>query len=150
MRLESIFIKDLTLLKESGIVKVNDTDSFLTTEYGQVMAKYYLKFQTVKKFILLKLMASEEDVFWTICQSEEFSDIRFHSDKGLLNTLNKNPSIRFPVRGKITKEYEKTSLLIQAYIAGISIEDSSGKRTHNITSEASAIYQTSNRVSRGI
>ena len=83
MRLESIFIKDLTLLKESGIVKVNDTDSFLTTEYGQVMAKYYLKFQTVKKFILLKLMASEEDVFWTICQSEEFSDIRFHSDKGL-------------------------------------------------------------------
>lgn len=49
-------------------------------------------------FISLKKNASLKDVLEVLCKAEEFSDVRFHSDKKLLNSLNKDPLIRYYYR----------------------------------------------------
>jgi hypothetical protein len=66
----------------------------------------------------------------------------------LLNALNKNEEIRFPIQGKVSNIEHKISLLIQAQIAGIPLEEQS-KRAHNLSSEAKIVYANALRICRG-
>lgn len=54
-RLEEIFIRDIDLLKENNLVTQSaTTDNIQTTTYGEIMANYYLKFETVVNFLKLE------------------------------------------------------------------------------------------------
>ncbi|KAJ3086769.1 Sec63, partial [Quaeritorhiza haematococci] len=108
-RLEEICVKDLELLSKHGIVVKQGDNSIVATEYGKVMAKYYLRFETVKKLVELKPAASPRDVFECICKAEEFVEVRYHQDKTHLNALNKNAAMRFPIKGKIKDAGDKVN-----------------------------------------
>lgn len=51
-RLESIFTNDIDRLRDHGLVDVNsNTAGIISTEYGAIMARYYLCFDTMVHFI---------------------------------------------------------------------------------------------------
>lgn len=62
-RLEAIFIKGVDQLLNSQLVEANPSKSMITsTEYGQIMAKYYMRFHTITNFIKLKVGARQKDL----------------------------------------------------------------------------------------
>jgi ATP-dependent DNA helicase HFM1/MER3 len=82
---------DLELLQKEEFVTTSPTggNDFIATEYGRILAKYYLKFETMKELVQLKEKASVSDIFSVMCNAKEFQTIRFSSDKAILNTMNK-------------------------------------------------------------
>lgn len=49
-----------------------------------------------------------------LTKAEEYSELRFQQgEKQILNALNKNPNIRFPLKGRATTVVDKVFLLIQ-------------------------------------
>jgi len=106
----------------------------------------------VQIFIKLKAHATERDVLEAMSKSDEFSDIRFHSDKTLLNAINKDPVIRYPVAGKVTEVYQKVFLIIQASIGGVNLERDVQKstKTHSLTFDAKLIMRNASRIIKGI
>ncbi|KAJ3160157.1 Sec63 [Geranomyces michiganensis] len=113
-RLESICLRDLELLKTHGLIIMSpETGNLKATEIGESMARYYIKFATAVTVLKMRPKAGLSDALETLCRAEEFSGIRFRSDKTQLNTLNKNKSIRFPVSGRVGRVDQKINVLIQ-------------------------------------
>ena len=77
-------------------------------EYGKIMAKYYVKANTMIKIMRMKERANIREVvisshrqkmshsykLETLSQAEEYP-VKFQSDKAHLNALNRQPGIRF-------------------------------------------------------
>ncbi len=87
-----------------------------------------------------------------MCKADEFSEIRFHSDKTILNQLNKDPLIRFPLKGKISSVHEKVFLLIQAAIGGVSFTESdkgAKSKPHNMSADQALIMRNATRLAKG-
>ncbi|KAJ3016304.1 Sec63 [Thoreauomyces humboldtii] len=99
------------------------TKSLRTTNFGQAMATYYLKFKTAAAAISAPPNATLRSSLETLCKAEEFSEIRFRGDKGQLNAVNKNPGIRFPLKDRVTAIEDKVNLIIQCCLGSLSIED---------------------------
>ena len=81
-----------------------------------------------------------------LCKSNEFS-IKFQMDKALLNALNKNSGIRFPVKGKVTTIDQKIGILIQCALGSIDLPE---KGAATMTNETAGIFQQCNRIIRCI
>ncbi|KAI8897262.1 Sec63 Brl domain-containing protein [Globomyces pollinis-pini] len=151
-RLQAIFVKDIELLRDTRLVTMNQFHGdIMSTEYGKIMARYYMKFQTISNFIFLPEGCRLRDLFECMCRAEEFNEIRFHSDKGFLNKLNKDLNIKFPIKGRVCELYQKVSLCIQATLSGLSLTDSTkNSTTHSLSSDANLILKSINRVNRGM
>ncbi|KAJ5482973.1 ATP-dependent DNA helicase MER3 [Penicillium diatomitis] len=61
--LKQICEKDLELLRQSGLV---DTKKTCTTAYGDAMARYYVRFETMKKIVSLKTKSDIHDIYLRI------------------------------------------------------------------------------------
>ncbi|KAI8825871.1 Sec63 Brl domain-containing protein [Fimicolochytrium jonesii] len=146
-RLESICLRDIELLDKHSLITLSrSTQHLQTTEYGQAMAKYYIKYQTAVTILSMKEKGTLKDALETLCKAEEFSDIRFRGDKAIFNAVNKNPAIRFPVKGKVTTGDQKVNLLIQCRLACISLSDQ--KTSHTLNMEQAAIISGGSRIAR--
>ncbi|KAJ3096369.1 Sec63 [Phlyctochytrium planicorne] len=105
--LESICVKDLKLLHDAKIIDRN---------FGQAMAKYYLRFETAKTFVEAKPRLLVRDALECLSKGKEFEGlVKFRSgDKGALNGVNK--SLLYPLKGKVKdcadkySEYSKTEV----------------------------------------
>jgi hypothetical protein len=82
------------------------------------------------------------------CKAEEFGEIRFHQDKGLLNELNKQPGIRYKIKGRISTVDQKVNMLIQCSIGNVTLPDQ--KKTHSMVNDTTFIMQQANRISKGV
>ncbi|KAJ3358463.1 Sec63 [Kappamyces sp. JEL0680] len=123
-RLEAIFNKDLDELERATLVERDSADSSI----------------------------APTDQLESLSKAEEF-EVRFHSDKAILNLLNKDPDIRFPIQGKVTDVHQKIFLLIQAAIGGVSIDQSkerAGEKSHRLTSDSSLVIRGAERLVRGM
>ncbi|KAJ3027622.1 Sec63 [Rhizophlyctis rosea] len=110
-RLESICMKDLELLQQNNLVANNPiTHKLEATDFGRAMAKYYIKYQTAVTILQMPDRASLATVLETLCRAEEFAEIRFHQDKQHLNALNKDASIRFPLKKRVAAVADKCAL----------------------------------------
>jgi ATP-dependent DNA helicase HFM1/MER3 len=144
-----IFLRHIEILTNSAFVTMDASGQFRASEYGEILAKMYLRFETAKLFVGAKREAKEKDILEALCRAEDFSDIRFHNDKGQLNLINKNPGIRYPIKGKVSAIEQKISLCLQAVIGGVSLGEGKN-RAHTLHQDAAVILQQAQRISRGM
>ncbi|RUS28853.1 Sec63 Brl domain-containing protein [Jimgerdemannia flammicorona] len=152
-KLEGICVKDLALLDKHGMVVMKKADenksSLEPTECGKAMARYYLNFQTMINISEMHPRASLRDVLEVLTKADEYSELRFQQgEKQVLNTLNKNPNIRFPLKGRATSVTDKVFLLIQCTLGSIPLNDP--KMGGSMTLEAYTIMSQATRIAKCI
>lgn len=89
--LRQICEKNIKLLQECGLV---GTEKLCSTEYGDAMARWYIRFETMKKLLSLKAQADKTQIVSTSCPSLIFYVIlteaaRFHHPS---RRVSRNPS----------------------------------------------------------
>lgn len=88
-----------------------------------------------------------------IAQASEFSKIRFRQgEKSFYKTLNKSPSIRFPIPVNLDLPAQKVSLIIQSVLgaADISWEGDMSKHRQQYSQEIAMIFKSINSLVRCI
>ena len=136
----------INCLKELGFILALPDGSISPTDTGSLMAKYCITFKTMKMFSEIKGNESLTDILNAVAAADEFSDIQLRvQEKSTLNLLNKNrngPVVRFPFKDKIKTPVMKISILIQAILGCIQINDFA------LNQESVRIVQVATRLSR--
>ncbi|KAJ1915480.1 ATP-dependent DNA helicase MER3 [Mycoemilia scoparia] len=122
-RLDNRVIDDL---EGAGLIQQNKTyKSLIPLELGKSMARYYLRFTTMKIVKGLPENPTFQQILEAMCKAEEFSEWRVAmGEKGLLNELNKHIAIKYPLKGKVKDVADKMYILFQCNMGGIDIKDS--------------------------
>ncbi|KAI8992252.1 P-loop containing nucleoside triphosphate hydrolase protein [Pilobolus umbonatus] len=143
--LKDISAQNLQSLKEANLI--NESDAVFTpTVYGLTMDRYYVKFPSM----ILIMEKKEKDTMKDILQlvgdcHAEMSTIRFNSgEKQFLNSILKNPSIKYPIE-KVSSIGDKIMVLIQCVLGDISLHCTSNTL---LISEASTIINHASRIMR--
>ncbi|TPX35525.1 hypothetical protein SmJEL517_g02136 [Synchytrium microbalum] len=146
-RLEGIYTTDMDLLRKKHLIAVSDDGHGLQpTEFGKIMAKYCLKFNTTVA-ILQVSKAALKDVLTCLSKAEEFAEIRFRGDKGELNAISKQT--RFPIKGgKVKDVCDKVTILLQAVFGSISLENQ--KASTEFSMQTNAIFNAAPTVGRAM
>ncbi|CAD7060720.1 unnamed protein product, partial [Tilletia caries] len=113
-----------------------------------ILAKYFLSFKTMLLLLQAPQNATIKELLDLMTEAEEFKDIRMRQgEKSLFVTLCKNEEIRFPP-AKVNGVKEKISLLMQAVLAGLSLQDCLGSKTlgYSPTLDAFTIFRHAPRV----
>ncbi|KAF2130634.1 hypothetical protein P153DRAFT_288291 [Dothidotthia symphoricarpi CBS 119687] len=141
-QVDDICYRDISLLREYQLL--DGDEYFRCTEFGHAMARYYVRFETMKIFMGLEKKASLSEILSAVSQAHEFSTIRFRQgEKSIYKTLNKSPSIRFPIPVNLDLPAQKVSLLIQSILgsADISWDGENGKHKSQYVMETQVIFK---------
>jgi ATP-dependent DNA helicase HFM1/MER3 len=65
--LEQICKTGITLLQETGLV--SGENRLAPTEFGEAMARYYVRFETMKIFIGLPFKAKVSEIVWSLVRA---------------------------------------------------------------------------------
>ncbi|XP_030753010.1 probable ATP-dependent DNA helicase HFM1 [Sitophilus oryzae] len=137
---------DLNKLVGAGMVNINQCIEISPTVIGEIMAKYYVAFETMKLFTKITGTEIMIQLLGIFSKCSEFSDIRLRTnDKKCLNLLNKHSTketIRFPLSGKVTSSDMKVNCIIQAMLGNLEIHDQS------ILNDSSRIMRCCERLSK--
>ncbi|GFF23913.1 ATP-dependent DNA helicase MER3 [Aspergillus udagawae] len=126
--LRQICEKDIKLLQETGLVA---SERLKSTPFGDAMARYYVRFDTMKTLLALKPRATVSQVLSAIAEAEEFREIRLKAgEKSLYKELNCANGIRFPVKVNIALPAHKILLLIQSELGGVEYPDGEQYQKH--------------------
>lgn len=105
--------------------------NIISVDFGAAMDRYCIKVGTMTKIMKMEHCSSARDMVCTILTSsskqttkrlqldlvshaEEFATIRFAAgEKPFLNSLQKNPNIRFPLTERVTCIADKVFLVLQ-------------------------------------
>ncbi|KAL2809895.1 Sec63 Brl domain-containing protein [Aspergillus granulosus] len=148
--LRQICEKDIKLLQESGLVT---SESLKTTPFGDAMARYYVRFETMRIFLSLKPRSDIGQILSVISQAEEFREIRIKSgEKSIYKEINRSSDIKFPINVDIALPAHKTSLLIQAELGGLNfpVNEQFQKHRFPFQQDKSLIFTHVNRLIRCI
>ncbi|KAG0637603.1 ATP-dependent DNA helicase MER3 [Tuber brumale] len=151
-RLEEIIERNIRLLTEEGLV-LAEGGRLRCSELGLAMARYYVKFGSMKTILRLQERACPSDVLVALSSAEEFKEIRFRSgEKGLYKELNKSPGMRFPVKGDLRNSSHKVQLVIQFEIGMIEFppEASFQKYKTSLLQDKALVFQHCHRIIRCI
>lgn len=112
-KLQEMCVTAIEALQSAKLIDKNQSMQIKSTAYGRLMARYYVCFGTMKKFVKLKGNENLEKVLNAISNSDEFSDFKLrNNEKRPLNDVNRakhRECIRFPVKGKIKDVPSKIS-----------------------------------------
>ncbi|KAF7115781.1 hypothetical protein CNMCM5793_003421 [Aspergillus hiratsukae] len=126
--LRQICEKDIKLLQETGLVA---SERLKSTPFGDAMARYYVRFDTMKTLLALKPHATVSQVLSAIAEAEEFREIRLKAgEKSLYKELNRANGIRFPVKVDVALPAHKILLLIQSELGGVEYPDGEQYQKH--------------------
>ncbi|KAJ3236462.1 ATP-dependent DNA helicase MER3 [Chytriomyces hyalinus] len=143
--LENICLKDLSLLAQAHLIEQKDDGMrVLPTDYGRLMAKYYIRFETAKAVMDVKSSPTMRILLECLSSAEEFAEIKFHGEKTYFNTLNK--TIRYPVTGKMTISADKVNVMIQCILGTIRFTEA--KFSSHLNTESNVIMSHAARVSK--
>ncbi|KAI8609747.1 hypothetical protein BC830DRAFT_1233124 [Chytriomyces sp. MP71] len=143
--LDSIMLKDLSLLAESKLIEQRDEGmTVIPTDCGRAMAKLYIRFETAKAVMEVRESPTMRVMLECLAKAEEFADVKYHADKTYLNTLNK--SVKYPVSGKMTTVSDKVNVLIQCVLGSIRFTET--KYAQTLNTESNLIMQHASRISR--
>ncbi|KAJ5934986.1 hypothetical protein N7466_004533 [Penicillium verhagenii] len=146
--LRQICEKDINLLQECGLV---ETESLRSTPYGNAMARYYIRFETMKVLLSLKEKASLQQILGVIVQAEEFREIRFKAgEKSLYKEINRDQGIRFPITVDIALTAHKITLLLQSELGALDFPcgDQFQKFKFSLQQDKSLVFAHVNRLVR--
>eukprot|EP01099_Mayorella_cantabrigiensis_P006421 TRINITY_DN5354_c0_g1_i1.p1 TRINITY_DN5354_c0_g1~~TRINITY_DN5354_c0_g1_i1.p1 ORF type:complete len:573 (-),score=91.48 TRINITY_DN5354_c0_g1_i1:129-1847(-) len=125
---------DILSLDEDGF-------SIKPLEIGKTMARYSIEFETMKLFSKLSFRPEFSDLVRAISSASEFENIVLRrSEKKILNGINKDSRIRFPISGKISTNFDKRHCLIQSMLGEVPI------REYSLTGEANQILTLAPRL----
>ncbi|KAE8213434.1 hypothetical protein CF327_g3056 [Tilletia walkeri] len=99
-----------------------DADELAATDLGDILAKYFLTFKTMLLLLQAPQNATIKDLIELLTEAEEFKDIRMRQGE------KNNEEIRFPPV-KVNGVKEKVSLLLQAVLAGLPLQECLGSKT---------------------
>ncbi len=134
-RLESLCFQDLRLLAQKQMI-ITDEAKIRVAPYGNAMAKYYVRFQSMIHILDIPRNAKMRDIvrlrlLWlswlttkliALCRAEEFSDLRFRAgEKGLYNDIKKLDGFKFTYTEKTDEIWQKVFLLAQIDICGVDL-----------------------------
>ncbi|KMU87670.1 ATP-dependent DNA helicase MER3 [Coccidioides immitis H538.4] len=135
--------KDIKLLQECSLI--TERVPLKSTEFGDVMARYYVKFETMKAFIALPPKAKMSEILSAIAQADEFREIRLKAgEKSLYKEINKSDGIKFPIKVDIGLTSQKISLLIQSELGSVEVPAAEQYQKHRFT-----FQQDKSLISRG-
>lgn len=105
-KLEEMCVVAINALERNGLVYKDQQDGFsvTSTEFGRIMSRYYLAFETMKTFNQIRGTESLMEMLNLLSQCHEFKDFTFRTnDKKYLNQLNQNlgNGLRYPIKGRI-------------------------------------------------
>ncbi|KAF2643541.1 P-loop containing nucleoside triphosphate hydrolase protein [Massarina eburnea CBS 473.64] len=150
-QLDDICFRDITLLRECELAE--GEDFFRCTEFGHIMARYYIHFDSMRVFMGLQPKASISEILSAIAQASEFHNIRFRQgEKALYKLINKSPCTRFPIPVDLALPAHKVSLLIQSILGAMDIPWDGELSKHKIqyNTEANVAFRALSRLIRCI
>ncbi|PYI11603.1 DEAD/DEAH box DNA helicase [Aspergillus sclerotiicarbonarius CBS 121057] len=148
--LRQICEKDIKLLQECGLVS---TDGLRSTQFGDAMARYYVRFETMRTLLTLKPHSSISQILSVISRADEFREIRLKAgEKSLYKEINRAGAIRFPVNVDIALPAHKISLLIQSELGAVDLPDGEPFQKHKFAfqQDKTFIFSHVNRLIRCI
>jgi ATP-dependent DNA helicase HFM1/MER3 len=167
-QLDDICFRDITLLRDCNLTM--GEEYFRCSEFGHIMARYYIHFHSMRIFMGLPLKASISEIvsallkpylesvtngfqLSAIAQAAEFETIRFRQgEKPLYKFINKSPCTRFPIPVDLALPAHKVSLLIQAVLGAIDIPWDGDFSKHRVqyNTEANVSFKALSRLIRCI
>ncbi|KAH7107592.1 Sec63 Brl domain-containing protein [Auriculariales sp. MPI-PUGE-AT-0066] len=124
-RVDELVIASIGDLQKTSLVETDDKDTnkLISTQFGEIMSKYYIRLATMRLLLALSSSASLKDVLEAVCCAEELSEVRLRAgEKQIYNKLRTNEDIRFKPQ-KVEKTSDKVFVLLQAILGGISLSD---------------------------
>ncbi|PGH02716.1 hypothetical protein AJ80_08813 [Polytolypa hystricis UAMH7299] len=149
--LREICEKDIELLQDSSLV--TNQCPLKATEFGEAMARYYIKFETMKLFLFLPPKPKMSEILSAIAQADEFREIRLKSgEKSLYKEINKGNGIKFPIKVNIALPAHKISLVIQAELGAVDIPTGDQYQKHRLSfqQDKGLVFSHINRLIRCI
>ncbi|GKZ45637.1 sec63 [Aspergillus brasiliensis] len=148
--LRQICQKDIKLLQDCGLVSA---DYLRSTKFGDAMARYYVRFETMKTLLTLKPHSTVSQILSVISRADEFREIRLKAgEKSLYKEINRSNAIRFPVNVDIALPAHKISLLIQSELGAVDLPDGEPFQKHRFTfqQDRTFVFSHINRLIRCI
>ncbi|CAK96784.1 uncharacterized protein An08g10390, partial [Aspergillus niger] len=148
--LRQICQKDIKLLQDCGLVSA---DCLKSTKFGDAMARYYVRFETMKTLLTLKPHSTVSQILSVISRADEFREIRLKAgEKSLYKEINRSNAIRFPVNVDIAISAHKISLLIQSELGAVDLPDGEPFQKHRFTfkQDKTFVFSHINRLIRCI
>ncbi|CDO73576.1 hypothetical protein BN946_scf185014.g46 [Trametes cinnabarina] len=123
-RMDDLVADSVKTLKDTDLVTHEGEDDRLSsTEYGDIMSKFYIRQATMVTILKLPDTASVREILEAISCADEFSDIKFRAgEKQVYNKLRIHQDIRYTLK-KIEKPSDKVFILIQAILGAINLAD---------------------------
>ncbi|KAM5438660.1 ATP-dependent DNA helicase MER3 [Microsporum canis] len=149
--LRRICENDLELLQENELVTL--VAPLKSTELGDAMARYYVKFDTMRLFLSLPRKAKMSEILSVIAQADEFRDIRLKpGEKSLYKEINKGNGIKFPMKTDINLSAHKITLLIQSELGAVEFPSNEQYQKHRLSfqQDKSMVFSHTNRIIRCI
>ncbi|KAF2754879.1 hypothetical protein EJ05DRAFT_533103 [Pseudovirgaria hyperparasitica] len=117
-RLSKICSRNMASLKDHELVC--GSQNFRPTEYGNAMARYYVRFDTMLLFLGLPRQAKVSEILSALAQAAEYRDIRFRiPEKSVYKEVNGSNLIKFSIKVDLALPAHKTSLLMQMALGGV-------------------------------
>ncbi|KAI4104557.1 MAG: hypothetical protein LQ339_003860 [Xanthoria mediterranea] len=118
-RIERVCQRDIDLLLDAQLV-TDAVDRIKCTEFGDAMARYYIKFETMKGLLSLEPRSKMSDILCVLVGAQEFHDVRYRvTEKRLLKELNGASGIKYPIKIDIALSEHKRSLIVQSELGGV-------------------------------
>ncbi|GAB7350483.1 hypothetical protein MBLNU459_g1077t2 [Dothideomycetes sp. NU459] len=144
-RLEHICANAISELQKFDLVTA--APALKTTEYGEAMARYYMPFTTMKAILGLPSKPKLSEILSTLAQAHEFREMRFRSgEKQIYKDINSSPALRFPIKVDLAMPAHKVTLVIQAVLGEIGIDEQMHRTQSSI--DQGLIFQHANRIVR--
>ncbi|PWY88402.1 DEAD/DEAH box DNA helicase [Aspergillus heteromorphus CBS 117.55] len=146
--LRRICEKDIKLLQECGLVS---TKCLKSTKFGDAMARYYVRFETMRTLLTLKPHSSMSQILAVIAKAEEFRDVRLKAgEKSLYKEINRASATRFPVNVDVALSAHKISLLIQSELGAVDLPDGEQYQKHKfpLQQDKTFVFSHINRLIR--
>nr|WJN24853.1 meiosis specific DNA helicase [Moesziomyces parantarcticus] len=120
--LQHLSSRTLSALESASLIsRSEESGKVASTEYGDIMSRFFLRHKTMLALMAMPEHASTRAVLEAVAEAEEFGDQRLRqAEKGFLAGLRTHAEIRFPPR-QIACVADKVSLLIQASLAAINL-----------------------------
>jgi ATP-dependent DNA helicase HFM1/MER3 len=119
--IKEMCVGSLQQLAMNEVIDMTEDCSLRPRDLGRSMARYYVKFETVKRFQNVTEQSSFSDVIRTLCSAKEFEEYNFRlGEKKILNAINATKDkIRFQVKGRVKDLEDKIFVLLQVCLCFI-------------------------------
>ncbi|KAF8499942.1 P-loop containing nucleoside triphosphate hydrolase protein, partial [Gautieria morchelliformis] len=150
-RLDALVESSICDLQKNDLVTGNEGgDHFTSTEYGDIMSKFYIRLSTMKSILKLSNKSTIRDLLELISSAEEMSDVRLRAgEKQVYKKMSDHNDIRYRV--KVEKAADKVFIIMQAMLGGISLNSPEYKTADSQPYlDALAIFKHAARIARTI